>query len=95
MDFFLNVCLLTFHEYLQSSDCVVFIDTGFSLLTFSRIIQGRLGNWDKHDLCGICFSEASDTAVHAFNREQLLPVLLPCLQHSVYGFSLATAVGES
>ena len=39
-------------------------------------------------------SEASDIAVTVFNRENLLPLLLPCLQHSVYGYPLATAVGE-
>lgn len=45
-----------------------------------------------HVLLNLC--EASDVAVSAFNRDQLLPDLLPCLQYSVYGYPLATVVAQ-
>lgn len=38
--------------------------------------------------------EASDVAVSVFNKENLMSNLLPCLQHSVYGYPLATAVAQ-
>lgn len=45
-----------------------------------------------HVLWNLC--EASDIAVTVFNKEKLLPLLLPCLQHSVYGYPLAIAVAQ-
>ncbi|KAK7493844.1 hypothetical protein BaRGS_00014985 [Batillaria attramentaria] len=45
-----------------------------------------------HVLLNLC--EASDAAVNAFNRDKLLPDLLPCLQYSMYGYPLATVVAQ-
>ncbi|KAL8560896.1 hypothetical protein ACOMHN_059080 [Nucella lapillus] len=45
-----------------------------------------------HILWNLC--EASDIAVKVFNKENLLPLLLPCLQHSVYGYPLTIAVAQ-
>ncbi|XP_076470018.1 HEAT repeat-containing protein 3-like [Babylonia areolata] len=49
-------------------------------------------NQAVHVLWNLC--EASDVAVTVFNKENLLPLLLPCLEHSVYGYPLATAVAQ-
>ncbi|KAK7114740.1 HEAT repeat-containing protein 3-like [Littorina saxatilis] len=45
-----------------------------------------------HVLWNLC--EASDIAVKVFNKENLIPLLLPCLQHSIYGYPLATVVAQ-
>lgn len=45
-----------------------------------------------HLLWNLC--EASETAVEVFNREKLVDILWPCLQHVVYGITLSTTVGQ-
>ncbi|XP_033729218.1 HEAT repeat-containing protein 3-like, partial [Pecten maximus] len=45
-----------------------------------------------HLLWNLC--EATQTAVDVFNKEGLVAVLVPCLQHTVYGLPLAIAVGQ-
>lgn len=45
-----------------------------------------------HVLWNLC--EASEEAVNAFNKENLISYLWPCLQHSVYGLPLAITVAQ-
>ncbi|XP_064640684.1 HEAT repeat-containing protein 3-like [Lineus longissimus] len=45
-----------------------------------------------HLLWNLC--ESSEVAVNTFNREDILQILLPCLQSDVYGYDLAVAVAQ-